>query len=334
MSGWVAGIGAAGAIGGGLLNLAAQSKQQGNQQGALQMAMQDYMLRKKQQEQQYELATAGQQDARGNKTVYVPGVGWKTIMTPESQAMIGRSDAVQNQGYVESLGRGADERRSAFNRRLTEGSTANPLLDAIRYGYGAPSREGVAGASKIAGVTGAGEAGDQARSGYSSAALRTESGSAPLSTTIANIDRGATQGIRSALSRGDAEAGPLFQQMTDQFNQGKLNPYNMLASRASNVENMPFNPEGISGSIDATSMRRGVMAPDSVAKGSSAFAGAANPMIAAMLGQTTPNYDKFIGGLTENIKPFFSGNSGSREYGGLTEAMMNSILSGGGLYTK
>lgn len=309
--GWDDAIGIGGSLLAGGLNLFGQSQQQGNQQAALQMAMQDYMLRKRAMEQQYELSTAGQQDARGNRVRYVPGRGWVTDLTPESQSMLNRSDAVQNQGYTESLGRGTDERRSAFNRRLTEGSAANPLLDAMRYGYGAPSREGVGGSSRIAGVTGASEGADHARSGYNAAALRTGSGIAPLEGTIAGIDRGATTGIRSALARGDAEEGPLYQQMMDQFNQGKLNPYNMLASRASNVENMPFNPEGISGSIDALAGSRARSAGGDAARGAAGFAGAANPMIAAMLAQRGPNYDTAVGGLTANLKNIFD-NSNDR----------------------
>lgn len=311
-------IGAAGSLASGAMNLFGQSQQAGNQQNALQMAMQDYQLRKRQAEQQYELATAGQQDARGNKTRYVPGQGWVTDLTPQSQSMMNRSDAVQGQQYVDSIGRGADERRGAFNRRLSEGSTANPLLDAMRYGYGAPSREGVAGANSIANVTGASEAGDQARGGYNAAALRTGSGSAPLQGTISSIDRGATQGIRSALARGDAEAGPLYQQMMDQFTAGKLNPYNQLASRASNIENMPFNPESISSGADAMGAMRAKGAGDTNAKGAGFMYGSMNPIMMSMLSQKTPNYDTFIGGLTDNLKNVFSQgikNNASKMYG-------------------
>lgn len=310
-------IGIGGSLASGAMNLFGQSRQQDNSQAALQMAMQDYMLRKQQMERQYELATAGQQDARGNRVRYVPGRGWVTDLTPQSQSMLNRSDAVQNQGYVESLGRGAEERRGAFNRRLTEGSAASPLLDAMRFGYGAPSREGVSGANKIAQVTGASEGADQVRSGYAGAALRTGSGSAPLRTTVANIDRGATQGIRSALAKGDADAGPLYTQMLDQFNQSKLNPYNLLASRASNVENMPFNPEGISGGLDAMSLSRGKSAGDTFAKGAAGFSGAANPVIAAMIAQRQPNYDTFVGGLTDNLKNLFRGSN----FGSASNAM-------------
>lgn len=332
MSGWVAGIGAGGALLSGALNLYGQSKQQESQGSALQMAMQDYQLRKRMADQQYELATAGQQDARGNKTRYVPGQGWVTDLTPQSQSMVNRSDAVQGQQYVDSIGRGASERSSAFNRRLSEGSAANPLLDAMRYGYGAPSRAGVGGANRIANVTGASEGADQARGGYNAAALRTGSGSAPLESTIAGIDRGATTGIRSALARGDADEGALFQQMMDQFNAGKLNPYNQLASRASNIENMPFNPESISGGIDAMGSMRAKGAGDAASKGAQFMYGSMNPLMTAMLSQRSPNYDTFVGGLTDNLKNIAK-PTGIRNYGGLSEDAMNRIIGGGGLYT-
>lgn len=325
-------IGLGGSALSGGMNLFSQNKQQGNQEGALQLAMQDYLLRKRQAEQQYELSTAGQTDSRGNQVRYVPGKGWVTELTPESKSMQSRSDAVQNQGYVESLGRGTDERHGAFNRRLTEGSAASPLLTQMLNGFGAPSREGVGGANKIANVTGASEGADNVRSGYAATALRTgNTGSSPMQNTVAGIDRGATQGIRSALAKGDADEGPLFTQMMDQFNQSKLNPYNMLASRASNVENMPFSPESISGGVDALSATRGKGAGDSVARGMAGFSGAANPMLAAMLGQRAPNYDTFIGGLTDNVKNLFNKNNGQRMYGDMSEAMMNRVLSGGGL---
>ncbi len=306
-------VGLGGSLLSGGMNLFGQSQQSANQAGALQMAMQDYQLRKRMADQQYELATAGQRDARGNQTRYVPGQGWVTDLTPQSQSMLNRSDAVQGQQYVDSIGRGAEERRGAFNRRLSEGSAASPLLDAMRYGYGAPSREGVGGANKIAAVTGASEGADQARGGFNTAALRTGSGSVPLQSTIAGIDRGATQGIRSALARGDADEGPLYQQMLGQFNEGKLNPYNMLASRASNIENMPFNPEGISGSADAMTAMRAKGAGDAASKGASFMYGASSPLLALMTSQRMPNYDTFIGGLTDNLKNVFRGSGSSGE---------------------
>lgn len=323
----MAGISAAGSAASGGLNLLAQSGQQRNQYAALQEAIADRQFRQRQLDQQYELATAGQTDARGNQVRYVPGRGWVTDLTPASQSMLNRSDAVQNQGYVDWLGRGQEERRGAFNRRLAESQAASPLLDAMRYGYGAPSREGVAGAHKVANVTGASEGADQARSGYAAAALRTGSGSIPLQSTVASIDRGATQGIRSALAHGDEDAGPLYEQMRDQFNQGRLNPYNMLASRASNTENVPFNPESISGGLDAASLARSRGATDSTAKGLAAYGNPQNSIIAAMLGQKTPNYDTFVGNLTDTIKPFFSARSNGRIYGDVPERDMMKYIS-------
>lgn len=300
--GWDDAIGIGGSLLAGALNLSAQQGQQANQRGSLQLAMQNYLLQKQALDQQYELATAGTTDARGNQTRYVPGRGWVVDTTPQTKSLINRSDAVQGMNMAESLGRGADERRSAFNRRINEGSAASPLLDAIRYGYGAPSREGVIGASKIADVTGSTEAADQARSGYTAAALRTGTGAVPLGNTINSLDRGATAGVRSALARNDANGSSLYNSMKDQWMQSNANPYNMLATRASNVENIPFAPENLSASLDSNLAARGPAAAGALGRGAANMNSATTPLMAAMLGQRTPNYDTFVGNLTDMAK--------------------------------
>lgn len=295
---WPAIIGAAGSLGSGLLGLLGQGQQQQQQQQSLQLAMQNYELQKRQMERQYELATAGQRDARGNQTRYVPGQGWVVDTTPQTQSLINQSDAVQRQGMAEALGRGRLERGQAFDRRQQEGVAASPLLMQFMNRYGAPNREAVVGANNVANVTEAAEGADTIRGGFTSAALRTGSGGVPLQQSLASLDKGATGGIRSALARGNAEGGPLFQQMMDQWTAGKLNPYNTLATRASNVENMPFQPEGLSGNLDATALNR--------AAGASRFGASAQPnsnaLMAAMLGQRQPNYDTFAAGITANLK--------------------------------
>lgn len=295
---WPAIIGAVGSLGAGALNLFGQRQQQGNNEQALQMAMLNYQLQKQQMERQYELATAGQEDARGNRTRYVPGQGWVVDTTPQTDSMISGSDAVQRQGMTESLGRGRLERGQAFDRRQQEGVAASPLLQQFINKYGAPNRDAVVGANNVANVTEASEGADAIRGGFTSAALRTGSGGVPLQQSLASLDRGATGGIRSALARGDAEGGPLFQQILDQWTAGKLNPYNTLATRASNVENMPFSPESLSGNLDAVGLNR--------AGSASRFGASAQPnvtpLLAAMASQRQPNYDTFAAGITANLK--------------------------------
>jgi hypothetical protein len=309
MSGWVAGIGAAGAIGSGLLNLSAQ-QQQGAQQGEqLKMAMQNYILQKQQMEKQYELATAGRRDARGNQTRYVPGVGWTTDVTSGTRDIIQGSDAVQRQSLIDLLTRNRGERDLAMNRRLEEGSAASPMLAAIKNGYGAPTKEGVVGSNKIAGVTGVSENADNAKSAYGTAALR--SGTTTNPNNFSNIDKGATTGIRKSLADVDAGADPLFQAHMSSYMTGKLNPYNTLATRASNIENIPFQPESQSGNMDASMANAAAVgATRGTAGASEGLYRGMVPVLGAM-NQRPVNYDTFIGGVTENLKNLLRGSGES-----------------------
>ena len=116
------------------------------------------------------------------------------------------------------------------------------------------------GANKIAAATSGAESGDVARSGYNAAALRTGTGAVPLEHTLASIDRGTTGGIRSALAGVDADRS-LYNTSQDNFRTGKANLYNALATRASNVENIPFAPSNIPETMDAATLNRSIRAP-------------------------------------------------------------------------
>ena len=223
------------------------------QQDALQRAIAD---------RQYTLSTAGQTDERGNQLVYDPASNtWKSILSPEGQALLNRSDAITRMHDVETLGRGASERSLNYQRRLQEGETASPILDAMRYGYGAPTKEGVVGANRVAGVTGATEGADQARAGYTGAALRTGFGYTPLERTLASVDRSATSGVRTALANADASGGSAYETARNEFLSPRANLYNALATRASNTENIPFTPSNIPDTVAAGELNRASRAP-------------------------------------------------------------------------
>lgn len=319
MAGWIAGVGAGGALLSGALNLKGQSDANANAGNALQVAMQNYMLQKKMADQQYELSTAGSTDARGNKTTYVPGVGWTTTPTAQTRDLIQQSDAIQGMRGQRELTTGASDYSRNFNRRLSEGSAANPMLDAMRYKYGAPNRDAVVGADKIAGVTSAGEAGDAARSGFASSALRTGTGVVPLGRTMAGIDSGTTQGIRSSLARSDANANPLYEGMLANFNKTRLDPYNMLATRASNPEGSGFQPENISSGLDASLQQKGYVGAATNGRQGTALAASTNPMIAAMMAYKPVNYDSMSNGITANLQALLrsmkSGSGGTAPVG-------------------
>lgn len=267
------------------------------------MGMQSF-LQQMQQRRQYEMQTAGQTDAMGNKVIYHPERGWISLLSPEGEALRQRQLAAQTNEAVNYFGRGKMERDREFNRRQEEGATASPLLAAIKEGYGAPTKEGVLGANKIAGVTAVTENADNVRAGANMAQLRQGTGSIPLGKSLSDLDRAATGGVRTALARADAEGGPLFNQIQSDFVTGKLNPYDKLASRASNVENVPMPSSDVSSTLDGGMLQRAIRGSMAT---SNPYAGlgtqqATNTLIGAINGQKQLPWGTAIGGLTDNIK--------------------------------
>ena len=302
----------------GLLGLSGQQQQQANSAAAMQMAMQNYLLQKRIADQQYELSTAGRQDARGNYTHYVPGRGWVTDVTPTTQGLIAASDAGQRSNLVTDATRGSAERSQNFRRRQEEGGIANTMLDALKYRYGAPTQEGVRGALRIANYTGANEGADNAKSAIASAALRTGGASLPTAINFSNVDRGAVTGGRTALARADVDAPSMYEAQLGKWTENRVNPYNTMATRATNSDGVPFAPENISTGLDAVGANAAGVGASTVGRAVAGPATAMNSILAAtaLQNQSRPNYGMFAGGITDALTNFFKKKkSGAIDYG-------------------
>lgn len=293
---------------GSIFGLFQQGQQSSNNAQMLALAQREQAMQELLAQKQLELSMAPRTDARGNTVYYMPGVGWQTSLSPTTQAIINSSDALTRQGMVNQLGRGELERSLSFNRRLQEGAAADPLLRAVMNGYGAPTKAGVGGTNAVADATAVGENADNMRRGFSAAALRTGGSTVPLSQNLSQIDRAGTAGLRSSLARSDANADPLFQSQLRQFQAGKLDPYNMLATRAGNSSDVPFQPENLSSGLDAAGMNAAYTGASKAAGGSEALYRGEMPVMTAYGNQTTPNYglgitsfaDALIGALKKN----------------------------------
>lgn len=98
------------AIAGGVMNMFGQ-------QGQQQMSARALQLQQMMAERQYQLQTAGQSDARGNRVEYVPGYGWKTITTPGTAALLQNEDREKNQQFTQD----APLRREGLQRSALQG---------------------------------------------------------------------------------------------------------------------------------------------------------------------------------------------------------------------
>lgn len=296
------------ALAGGI-GLMGQKGGSNNAAAALQEAQMNYLLQKQQMEQQYRLSTAGQTDARGNRTSYDPSSNsWKVDVTPTTQGLIGASDQAHRLALVRNLSSGQNEQSLAMSRRLKAGDVSSANLDALRYGYGAPTKEGVVGANKVAGATNVGENADLLRNAYTMAALRTGTGAVPLQQSLSTLDRGGTAGIRSALASGDANANPLFENAYGQYVNNRLGP----ATGAHGVSNpdTSFTPENVSAGLSANVRNAFDTAAATGTQGSRNVNAALDPLLTARFNQYTPNYGKFAGGLFDNLQTIYKGMRG------------------------
>ena len=115
-----AGIMGVGTLAGGVMNMFGQKSQQA-------MSLQMLLEQRRMAQQQYELQTAGQTDARGNRVRYGgPGVGWVTEATPTTKALLGSEDREK----MQQLNQDAPLRREALQRTARQGRALEPATDA------------------------------------------------------------------------------------------------------------------------------------------------------------------------------------------------------------
>lgn len=278
--------------------------QQGAQKDAMQLQMENLAFQREQARRQYELATAGRTNARGDQTRYIPDQGWVVLNSPDTASRITNDNRLNTLETERQLSVNEPERNRASTRRVHESSAAEPLLSDFAQGYGMPTRGGVKGKNAIAAATAATEASDLNQNAAMGAALRTGS-----RMPVSGSAKGAT-GLRTALAGADASGDQMYESMLKAAQGNKLDPYNMLATRASGET--PRLPESLSGDLNsglanaaAVGAMRGV--------GTGAGVGDATKGLAAQLmigGQQQPSYDAFAGVLAKVLKGKFGFDNG------------------------
>lgn len=301
---WGAAAGAGAQIGSSILDFIGKQQQQGAQNRQIDLAQQNMAaqqaLQMQMQRQQREMQTASQTDADGNKLIYDPDKGWMPLLSPKGlsdQAAARGAQEIETRKY---FGRGQWEDQQDFQRRFGQGRAANELLDAIRYKYGAPSKEGVTGANKIAAVTGVSDANDALKGGAAQAQLRTGSGAGPLEKQFETTDRSAATGVRSALAQTDANAGPLYEQIKADWRNNLASGYGKLAPQAGQAG----APQATSGALDAQVASRAAR-PMQINPYSGMGQNTASKQLIDAMGYQPTKYGAMFGGLAEGAKSLY-----------------------------
>jgi hypothetical protein len=154
---------------------------------------------------QRQMATAGQVDARGNRTAFVPGVGFVATPSTFTRGMQDVADAEAIAGYAVDQPRVREEQRQAFLRRLSAGADA----EAARAGrfVGRQDMPDVQSRAIELGFAEADSGADAVRDAVGVNAIRTGTGG---EQAIAGAARTALANRRTALARARAQAPGAF----------------------------------------------------------------------------------------------------------------------------
>lgn len=289
-----------GAVASPIITLFGQRGQQ--QQAAVQAALMQRQLEQQQRiaDQQYRLQTAGTRNARGDTTRFVEGVGWVEDLGPSSRAMQGASDKEYLLRTGEDANRAREGRRQNFARRQEESSAADTLLRDYRNVQG-PSRAGVEANLAERNLAAVNDPLDDTRQAVQMQALRSGSGASHVLDALAQRGR---LGTRSALAEARVQAPSVYEETVSGARGNKLNQYNLLAGRASNIDDVPFEPSGVTDALSMRADRARALAPQFGNAASLALARGGAGVADALKFQTAtqPNYGLAAGSLFAGLE--------------------------------
>jgi hypothetical protein len=314
MAGWVAGAGLAGSLlstGGSLLSA---SQQQSSQQESLRQAQQNYMLQKQIAEQQQRMAEAGRTDAAGNR-VYFNGKDWVTEPTAATKSIIDASQANEREQQVKGGTRRELGQANNFASRENAANEAASVLRMLRDRVGAPTEEGVRGRGAIAAATEAGSNRDLLVDAVARNTIRSGGGASnTIGRTLDNIESGAADNLRTALAKNDAIAPEQYRVANEGWETGRANKFNPLNAVGSNITDAPFAPTQVGAPIDASLNQ--AAAYGATTSGKNATNLNAGSALISGVQQTPMPWGSAIGSITDAVKAYMRGRSGSSRNAG------------------
>lgn len=223
------GILGAGTIAGGLFNMFGQQQQQ-------KLSLQQLLEQRRIAQQQYELQTAGQTDARGNRVYYVPGVGWQTEATPTTRALLGAEDTEK----LQQLRQDAPLRREALQRSARQGRALEPATDAAIARLSGPRTDPKAFAADYA--MNAGRAAQRGLDDTIEAVGRTavRTGNTSNTRALSDLARERSRGTQDAITQGILQGRTAGENLrTSEDNRLRMEPLSLISGQP---EITPFAP--------------------------------------------------------------------------------------------
>lgn len=196
--------------------------------------------------EQQEAALAGSINARGDRTRYVPGVGWVEEASPLTRALMQRSDQEELARLTQDMPRARMQREAQFRVQQGERGLADALL--ARTGIGTRSMQDLQADATRLGVAQATAGAQQGQRDIAMAALRQgfgPQGHAAAATAPQSATRVAIEQARSGAPRAFAD------NESARLNDG-LNRYGNLMGRALAPDGVAFTPNTLADTLTAS----------------------------------------------------------------------------------
>jgi len=225
--------------------------------------------------QQYELATAGSRNARGDTSQYIPGVGWVETLSQQSRALQGASDAETMQRLTTDQARSREGRGMNFDARMLTRGAADTALR--QYQGQTPRSQSAIEAAMIArNVAQARDPVTSAQNQVNLQALRSGTGAGE---TLAALSRQGAAGTNSAIADARLNAPQAAQEESAAASGNRLNQFNTLSANASNIDDVPFEAQNIPDVLAARASRQALYAPSGAEGASRSLARGFDPTI-------------------------------------------------------
>lgn len=282
-------------------SLYAANQAQGNQQGQLQMAVQNYMLQKKIAEEQQRMARAGRTDAAGNR-VYFNGQDWVSDPTDATRGIISASQANERQNQVSGGFRREAGQSANFAARGAAGNEADAVLRLLRDRVGAPDFDGFRGRNAVAAATEVGENRDSLVDAVARNMVRSGGNVETAGRAVDNINTSSAGKLRTALAKNDAAAPEQFRVANEGYETGRLNKFAPLQGVRSNLTDGGFSPTQIGAPIDASLNQAATYGSATSGRGAAGLNAGAS--LVNNVPYTPMPWGNAIGGLTDVVAAY------------------------------
>jgi hypothetical protein len=247
---------------------------------------------------------ATQVDAMGNVTFYDKATNtWKSVLAPRQQRIQDAGDTETIRSLTEDAAAQRAQRGANADRRNEESGVASSLLQQIKQRIasgGQYNADTIAANTRLENRGNVQTAFDQAEN--TAARMNMRTGATGNAGQIARLAQARAQSLAAANPGTYLSSLEAAQSLNQNDQNGLANRYNMMATRASSIDNATINPQNPGSSLSSALAAARAGGTQGTAAQINGLNAAGNTMRSAQ----APNYAASAGDFTADLGKFFS----------------------------